>query len=54
MDADNWGNTSYNNYVPQNAPYVQQEEEDEIPTQSAGTLESLLHTTLAQISQLQE
>ena len=52
---DNWGNTPYNNYVSQNTPHVQQEEEEyEIPTQSAGTLESLLHTALAQISQLQE
>jgi hypothetical protein len=52
---DNWGNTPYNNYVPQNTPHVQQEEEEyEIPTQSAETLESLLHTALAQISQLQE
>ena len=55
MDANDWGNTPYNNYVPQNTPHVQQEEEEyEIPTQSAGTLESLLHTALAQISQLQE
>ena len=56
MDANDWGNTPYNNYVPQNTPYIQQEEEKEqpIPTQSSGTLESLLHTALAQISQLQE